>query len=145
MTKVSSQVLAKTILQILEEGVDSQQTAHRIAAYLITERRTKDLNTILRQLEELNYQQTGQLEITATVSHPLSEPVKDLIKNIFSPDSDSSQVVIHEEIDKNTLGGVRVRALDKVADFSVRARLQRLRQGAINSEAKPRQRTGRSL
>ena len=117
--------LAEAVLNLIEQSDSSLEAARAIAAYLVAERRTKDLNNLLRQLEELNFNQHGQVEVTATAARPLSAEAKQMIKDIFAAPS----VKIHEEIDKNALGGVRVRALDKVADFSVRARLQRLRAG----------------
>jgi F-type H+-transporting ATPase subunit delta len=117
--------IAEAIINMLNQGKSPNKTAQALASYLAAERKTGELNKILRKIEELRYEREGRLEVTATAARPLSESVKREIKQLF----DAENVIIHEEIDKEIIGGVKVRALDKVADFSVVARLQRLKQG----------------
>ena len=118
--------LAEAILRLKKSsGVERQRLARDVAGYLIAERRTKELNSLLRDIEDLEYKQDGVLEVTATTARPLSAEAKKEIAQLF----DAKKVRIHEEINEATLGGVRVRALDKVVDLSVQARLQRLRAG----------------
>ncbi len=92
---------------------------------MVAERRTKELPALLRMLEEQQLLAKDRLEVTATSAKPLSASTKEAIERLF----DAKDVVIHEEINTDVVGGVRVRALDKVADFSVQARLRQLRQG----------------
>lgn len=117
--------IAKAVLKILDESQDSKRAAQAIASYLIAERRTGELDSLLRDLEAHRFDEDGVLEVHATSAFPLSEEVKRQIEELF----EAREVVIHEEQNKALLGGVKVRALDKVADFSVQTRLQRLRQG----------------
>jgi ATP synthase F1 delta subunit len=118
--------LAHAILHLKKSsGVERKRLARDIAGYLIAERRTKELNSLLRDIEDLEYKKDGILEVTAMTARPLSVTTKAQIAKLF----DAKQVKIHEEINEETLGGVRVRALDKVVDLSVQARLQRLRKG----------------
>lgn len=118
--------IASAILQLKQSsGVERSRLARDIAGYLIAERRTKELNSLLRDIEDLEYKKDGTLEVTATTARPLSVTTKAQIAKLF----DAKQVNIHEEINPQMLGGVRVRALDKVVDLSVQARLQRLRKG----------------
>ena len=117
--------LVKAAMKLLEEGKNPKQTARAIAAYLIVEKRTSELNSLLRDLEELRFARHDSLEVTATTARTLTEETKQHIGKLF----DAKTIKIHEEINQEVLGGVKVRALDKVADFSVQARLQRLRRG----------------
>lgn len=142
-TKITE--LAEAILKLIEDNPSPKQAAQAVASYLVAERRTRELSSLLRQLEELRYKKDGTLEVTATTAHPLSEASKDLIKKIFAPKQNSDKIMIHETIDNNALGGVRARALDKVADFSVQARLQRLRNGENVSVRRHLLRTGRNI
>jgi F0F1-type ATP synthase delta subunit len=121
-----SRDLAEAVINLLEKQSNPKKAAKAVASYLVTERRTNELNSLLRRLEELNYEREGQLEVTATAARPLTDSVKREIRQLF----DAKRVIVHEEIDENVLGGVKVRALDKAADFSVQARLLRLRRGA---------------
>jgi ATP synthase F1 delta subunit len=102
------------------------RTAKAVAAYLVDQRRTKELHALTRSLEELQYKQDGILEVAATSATPLSTEAKREITKLFP---EAKQVRINESINQELRGGVQVRALDKVADFSVQARLRKLRQG----------------
>lgn len=120
--------LAEAVLNLVETSKSSQEAAQAVASYLIAERRTKELNSLLRDLEQLRFKRDGALEVTATTAYPLSAEAKQKIRNLF----EAKTVTINEEINKETIGGVKVRALDKVADFSVQARLRQLRRGVTN-------------
>lgn len=117
--------LAEAVIHLLESGRGRKQTVEAVASYLVANRRTKELNALLRDLEELRFKRENTLEVTASVAYPLSAEAKKRIEQLFS----DSKVTIHEDINKEMLGGVKVRALDKVADFSVQTRLRKLRAG----------------
>lgn len=117
--------IATAILNILETTNDSKRAAMGIASYLVAEKRTGELDSLLRDLETKRFQRGGILEVYAKSVFPLTDDIKNQIAKLF----DAENVVIHEAYDKKLLGGVKVRALDRVADFSVQARLQRLRAG----------------
>lgn len=119
------QQLAEAVIKIVDESKTSKQAARAVAGFLVAERQTKNLHNLLRKLEEIQHAKHDRLEITATSASPLSEVSKRDIRRLF----DAKDMIVHEEIDKELLGGVHVRALDKVADFSVQARIRRLRQG----------------
>lgn len=121
--------LAEAVLLLLERDKDSRAAAQAVASYLIAERRTKELNSLLRDLEELRFRRGGILEVTATAARPLSAEAKDKLRNLFE---EAKTVIANEEINQEILGGVKVRALDKVADFSVQARLRQLRRGVTS-------------
>lgn len=122
---VKQRELAEAIISLIEGSKSQKKASEAVAGYLVAERKTKELHSVLRKLEELQLERKGQLEVTATVVSPLSESTKRQIRQLF----DAKEIIVHEEIDKEIIGGVRVRALDKVADFSVQARLRQLRQG----------------
>lgn len=118
--------LTKAVMNLLEKSGNSKKTARAVASYLVEERQTKDLHNLVRSLEELRFHKDGVLEVTATSATPLSPAAKQQVKSLFT----AKTIKIHEEINKELRGGVQVRALDKVGDFSVQARLRKLRQGA---------------
>lgn len=122
----SRKELVRTIYSLMQSERNSTALAEKIAAYLLAERSSKDVGPIMRDVESLRMQKDGVLEATVTSAHPLSDTAKQNIQALF----DANQVIIHEEQDPSLLGGVKVRAYDKQADYSIRTRLQRLRQGA---------------
>ncbi len=118
--------LIQAVAELLDRSSNQKRTAQAIAAYLIAERRTVELGTLMRGLEEFRYHADGALEITAYAARSLSPEAKRQIESLF----DAKTKLVHEELDEDALGGVRLRALDKVADFSVQARLQKLKRGS---------------
>jgi F-type H+-transporting ATPase subunit delta len=119
----------KELLEVVYEQAksgDGEHLAEALAAYLIAERRTKEVSALLRDLENLRLSRDGILEISVTSAHRLDDATRTAIKNLF----EAKQVIIHEQQDPSILGGVKVRAHDKSLDYSVRTRLQRLRAGA---------------
>ena len=118
--------LAQAVLALAKRQPNSKRTAQAVAAYLVGQRRSKELHALARSLEELCYKQDGVLEVSAVSARPLSLSVKQDIKQLFPA---AKSVRVHESINQELVGGVQVRALDKVADFSVVARLRDLRQG----------------
>ncbi len=114
------------ILYDQTKSADPKQLADSVAAYLIEERRAKEVNALLRDLEALRLGRDGTLEIDVTSARPLHESTRAAIEALF----EAKQVIIHEQHDPSILGGVKVRAHDKQLDYSVRTRLQRLKTGA---------------
>lgn len=118
--------LSMAVMNLVNSSKNPRKAAKSVASYLIDEHRTKELHSLVRDLEELQYKNDGILEVTATSATPLTPEAKRQIKSLFT----AKTIRIHQEINKELRGGVQVRALDKVADFSVQARLRKLRQGA---------------
>lgn len=125
--KARREDMAKAILKLLKESRSPKAVSRSIATYLIAEKRAGELNSLLRDLESFRFHQDGVMEIHAESAYPLTDDIKDQISQLFA----AEKVVIHEEYEKKLLGGVKVRALDRVADFSVQARLRRLRQKGV--------------
>ncbi len=98
-----------------------------LASYLARERRTGELDAILREVSRQREVEDGVLEVDLTSAFPLNEGNKrELTKSV-----DAKKVVVNETIDKNVIGGVRMETSISVLDLTVRNRLQKLKQGVI--------------
>ncbi len=124
MSQASIKSIAQAIINLSSTLPDSE-IAKAVASYLISERRTADLDKIMRQVALIRYQ-NGIEEINVTSAFPISADVRAQIKN-FSKASD--HVVINEIIDKNVIGGVKLEANDFYLDLTVRNRLNKLKVG----------------
>jgi F0F1-type ATP synthase delta subunit len=123
MNKLDKRQIVEVIASLLKQNKASKEKANSIAAFLIASRATDQLDSIMREVERRRQDQDGVVEVTATTAMPLSVSNQRAIKTLF----DAKQIILHQEIDKQIIGGVRVRALLKSADFSVQARLRQLR------------------
>jgi len=77
--KLSRKELARTIARLIHEG-DTARLAQEVAAYLIAERRVKELDSLMRDVTLIRQQEYGVTEATATTALPLSAEVQRDIK-----------------------------------------------------------------
>lgn len=128
MTKPSKQELAQIILD-LSSKVPQNRVAKSLASYLQQEKRTSELDAIMREAKFLRQKQLGVVEADVTTAFPISKSVELKIKKILG-----SKTLLNETIDKNVIGGVRVETNDHVLDLTVRNRLNQLKstRGASN-------------
>ena len=120
--KTTTKELAQVMRTIILGSDDKLSTVNMIAAYLVSERRTKDLPVLMRELERLQIEKDGVMEVVATSAFPLSSAMKQELESLFPAQS----VKLVERQDKSLIGGVTVSTLDHKADFSIRSKLQKL-------------------
>lgn len=119
--------LAKAILQLAERSKSDQQLAQMIADYLVKERRTSELEMIMRDVESLRENQ-GYIEATVTSAFPLSRTLHtELIGLLRKEFPQAQKITIDEIVDPNVIGGLRVEAAGKQLDTTVRNKLQKLK------------------
>ncbi len=121
MAKASRRDIAQVILK-KSQTLSGKKLASEIAAYVIAERRTSELDAILREVNKLRNEQSGIVEATVTSAHPWSATKKE-IKKILNHDN----LVINEVVDPAVIGGVRVETSEKSLDLTVRNRLNKLK------------------
>jgi len=123
MSKPNKKELAEVLYGFMKAPRSQHDLARDIAQYLVAERRTSDLDTVLRELERLRLERDGVLEAVTTSAAPLDDKVKQLIRETFA----AQDTRILERHDKSLVGGVYVQAYDKHLDLSVRGKLHRLK------------------
>lgn len=129
MAQPSRSDIANVILS-LSKKLSGKALAEAIAAYLTEQRRTSELDAILREVSRLRERQEGVTEATVTSAHPLTDKVERQLKEILG-----EKIIINSVVDKNVIGGVRVETNDISLDLTVRNRLDQLKtskQGVIN-------------
>lgn len=104
---------------------NSDGVARAVASYLIAERRSSELDAIMRLVRTIR-EQNGVHEVTATSAFALSTHAK---REIISQ-SGGKNVILNEVIDPDVIGGVRVETSDTQLDLTVRNRLQHLMNAA---------------
>lgn len=116
---------SKAVYNLLSDTSSPEVLAEKIAAYLISNRQTDKLSSILREIANIRLEKEDMLEVELKSARPLSDETKKMVRNLF----DEKNVIIHEEQDASLLGGIKVRAHEWQLDTSVRMRLQRLKGG----------------
>ena len=87
---------------------------------------TKKLPVIMKYFERIGREHEGEVALSVTSAHPLSE---DMMKKIKSAYGD--QVTIEEHTDESLVGGVVIRKGNTIIDSSVRTQLEQLKQSMI--------------
>ncbi len=127
MSKPTKRDIALVICE-LSRKQSADKLAKTIADYLVQERRTGELDAIMREVLRQRHNKDGISEVTLSSAFPLSKKTKASIAALVG----GKNVVINENIDTDLLGGVRVESNEEMLDLTVRTRLNRLKQGASN-------------
>jgi len=127
--KTSRIRLATTIAQrSLRSGVSSKDLSKEIAAYLLTEGRTGELGSIIRDVMQYRADH-GVVEVVAHSAFPLSDKVRAEIKSvILELYPDVKQTIISERHDEAVVAGVKIELANQQLDLSIRAKLNRFKQ-----------------
>lgn len=123
MAQISNNDIAKAI-EKLSESAPSSKLPKMVASYLISNRRTADLDKIMRQIAVIRLSK-GLSEVTITSAVPINSEIKKQIKSLIK----SKSVLINEVNDKSVIGGVRIEANEYYLDLTVRNRLNKLKVG----------------
>ncbi|MCL4357727.1 F0F1 ATP synthase subunit delta [Patescibacteria group bacterium] len=108
-------------------NVSPQRLAKEVAAYLLNENRTDELDSLMRDVVA-ERALTGTVEVTAVSAHRLSEAaLKDIEAEVRLVYPQAEQIIISPKIDTNLLGGVRLEFPNAQLDLSLRAKLNELK------------------
>lgn len=126
--KASRSRLAMIIAERCNLSTDAKALSQEIAAYLLAEGRTGELDSILRDVMQYRAD-NGIVEVIAVDARPLSEAVRLEITSVvrgFYPSA--KQIIISEELDASVIGGVRLELANQQLDLSIRSKLNRFKQ-----------------
>ena len=126
--KASRTRLAGTIAdRTLKSGVD-KKLAQEIAAYLLSEGRVSELNSVLRDVQT-DWAKAGYVEVLAASAYALSSEVKaNITKRVLALFPAAKQIVVTEVHDPSVVGGVRLNLANQQLDLSIRSKLNRFKQ-----------------
>jgi F0F1-type ATP synthase delta subunit len=110
----------------------SQAEARSIAAYLMSKRRTMELDSLLRDIRDA-WAEHGFIEVTASCAHGLSQKVQqDITAEVRKLYPAAKQIVIVEKHDPSVVGGVRIEFANRQLDLSIQAELNKFKTLAAN-------------
>lgn len=128
MAKLPRHEIAKVLAERSLGRMSAKSFSEQIAAYLLAEGRTSELEPLLRDIMQYRAEH-GIVEVIAVSAHPLTADVHtDIerhIKNVFP---DAKQIIVSEELQPDVVGGVRLELPNQQLDLSVRAKLSRFKQ-----------------
>jgi F0F1-type ATP synthase delta subunit len=111
----------------LKQG-DSEQLSRELAAYLLSEGRTGELDSLLRDIQH-DWAEAGHVEVIAASAFPLTAAVRaDITKRVKALYPAAKEIVISGIHDPTVIGGVRLSLPDRQLDLSIRTKLNRFKQ-----------------
>ena len=126
--KVARYQLAQVLAEKSLGSVNEQAFANEIAAYLLDENRTGDLDSLLRDIWQYRTD-NGIVEVVVQTAHELTPAVrKDIESEVRRAYPTAKKIIVTEHIDANVVGGVRLEFANEQLDLSVRAKLNRFKQ-----------------
>lgn len=133
MVKTPRRQIAEVIVQLLDSQKNTAELAQHIAAYLIAEHRTREFDSLLRDVQ-VTREANGLIEVSASSAFALDARLKEEIKTLLTAShAGSAKVMIDETEDEAFIGGVRLETVGKRLDLTLRGRLGSLkRAGSIN-------------
>ena len=128
MAKVSRHKISAAIAEQLDLAKNENQLSREIAGYLLSARRTSELNSVLRDVMEIRAER-GIVEVIAVTAFPLTDSLRaDIKANVRTHFPTASTVIVSESRDESVVGGVRLEFANQQLDLSVRAKLNRFKQ-----------------
>jgi F0F1-type ATP synthase delta subunit len=128
MNKIPRSRIAEVIAKRSLKPVPARKLAREIAAYLLVEHRSADLESLLRDILQYRADQ-GIVEVRATSAHSLNARLRSDIKaQIRELYPSAKQVIIDEELDETVLGSIRLELANQQFDASLRTKLNRFKQ-----------------
>src|SRR5665213_1883602 len=106
----------------------TKQLSQEVAAYLLDEGRTGELDSILRYIMQYRADH-GIVEVIAVSAHSLDARVRaDIETRMRGLYPQAKQVIVSEQHDASVIGGVRLELANQQLDLSVRSKLNRFKQ-----------------
>lgn len=129
--KQSRTKLAQVIAdQTLRQG-SSARLVKEVAAYLLSERRVNELDSVMRDVQA-DWAEAGQVEVIARSAHPLTAKGEaDIIKRLKPLYPAAKQIIVTEVHDPEVIGGVRLNLADRQLDLSIQSKLDTFKQAAM--------------
>ena len=126
-TKFSRRKVVSALVDMLESGATTKKIAETLAAYLIENRATRDMELYLydirAELEERFGLVAADVKSAKEITATLEKQIADFIKKT----TNAKQVEVIKTVDKDLIGGVVISTTDAELDMSIQSKLQKLR------------------
>lgn len=125
--KASLRSIAGIVARQSLGGEFGRQQARALAAYLLEERRTGEMNSLLREVQAA-WAEEGTIEVIATSARPLTESVEaDIEREVRRIYPHAKRILISQQLDPSVIGGVRLSFVDYQLDLTIAGEVQKFK------------------
>lgn len=126
--KTPRHIIAATLAQKSLGKISESAFSKEIAAFLISERRVSELDSIVRDIIQYR-SDNGIVEVIARSAHPLTDEIRKQIEaQVKKVYNDAKQIIISYQADSSVVGGVKLEFANQQLDLTVRNTLNRFKQ-----------------
>jgi len=126
--KISRTRLAAIIAGHAGQQIGAERLSREIAAYLLSENRVDELDSVMRDLMQYRADH-GIVEVIGVSAFPLSDQTRRDIEAVARElHPDAKQIIISEQHDETVIGSVRIEFANQQLDLSIRGKLNQFRQ-----------------
>jgi F0F1-type ATP synthase delta subunit len=125
MSKIAIKQLAKYAVDRLDAGDEWRQLSTDLASFLVTERRTKELDELIRLISDERAKR-GLIDVKIISTRPVEKELKQRLASLLKLDG---KPLFQEDIDPTLVGGVIARTNHEIVDLSVRTKLNKMISG----------------
>jgi F0F1-type ATP synthase delta subunit len=127
-SRVSRRKIAAYCAERLIAG--DSTVAEQLAAYLVDERRTREIDLVVRDIESA-LESRGVMVADVASATKLSSDAKQAIETFLASVNDSKTVHLRETLDANLLGGIKINTPDAELDATIRRKLTTLKASKV--------------
>lgn len=128
MSKIPRQDVAQVLADRSLKHGTSKKLAREVAAWLLDNRRTGELDPLLRDIQA-DWAETGYVEALAYSAHDLAPKIlADIKSRVSKIYPKAKKIIITTVYDPSVVGGVRIETADQQLDLTVQARLNKFKQ-----------------
>ncbi len=121
--KTPRHILAAAIAKRTLNVQDEKLLAREIAAYLLTERRTNELESILRDIMQYRAD-NGNLEAEVVTAHDVQQHVLDEAKQVLHAAYPNTKTIrVNSRRDESVIGGLRISMPNQQLDMTLQRKL----------------------
>ncbi len=134
MAKISNKQYAEALYEISNElqGKELNNASEMFAKILVRDHKLKQGANIIAEFQSIAKKEAGIVELQITSARELDKKIIEQIKKVFSTQGGGSDVEATTNVDKNLIGGVKIKLEDKILDASVTTQLKLLKQQLVN-------------
>lgn len=128
----SRKKLVEYIAVSINKGVPEKKLARQVAAYLIENGKTSELQSVMRDAQELRATRYGVVEFNVRSASTLDKSVEKRVEKIaLEQYKGSKKVIINEETDESAIGGINILLPHHSLDLTIQSKLNRLKEGIV--------------
>lgn len=130
MPAVSHNNIARAIYLALKDKGHAEQTStnKKVARFLSQRRLLSKAPEILSQLEKIKNREEGVVQATIWSAEKLSREDRTRIEHFLKKHHKAKAVALREKVDAKIIGGVKIETDNEVMDFSIRNRINKLKE-----------------